>query len=200
MFVAATTFWLGLSFSRPWSGGGTRSFGLSAVASVHRPSLPAMRSALSTCSESRRAYAELLIRLSSGSGMATLAPTLGIKAGSTALFERRLSMILSDRVSGRMPVWGLVAAAALAIVSLPGLSVAQKSARTSVPSSEQLAESRRARPHLDRGTARADRIGVKCVFRCSRRPNDRLMTGHQTAKDPARGDRRRDREIRLPME
>ena len=67
--------------------------------------------AISACSESRRSYAELLIRLSSGSGMSTLAPVLGIKAGSTASFERRLSMILSDRVSGRMPGWGLMAAA-----------------------------------------------------------------------------------------
>ena len=44
--------------------------------------------ALSTCSESRRSYAELLLRLSSGSGMETLAPVLGIKAGSTALFRK----------------------------------------------------------------------------------------------------------------
>jgi beta-lactamase regulating signal transducer with metallopeptidase domain len=97
--------------------------------------------AIAVCSESRRSYAELLIRLSSGSGMSTLAPVLGIKAGSTASFERRLSMILSDRVSGRMPGWGLMAAAALEIVTLPGLSLAQRSAGTSVPSSEKIEKS-----------------------------------------------------------
>ena len=115
--------------------------------------------ALSTCSESRRSYAELLIRLSSGSGMPTLAPVLGIKAGSTALFERRLSMILSDRVSGRMPVWGLVAAAALAIVALPGLSLAQKSAgndRRARLSKSQRAPSK-ARPRRQRGSSRSNR-------------------------------------------
>ena len=41
-------------------------------------------------------------------------------------FERRLSMILSDRVSGRMPLWGFLAATVLALVSLPGWSLAQK--------------------------------------------------------------------------
>jgi hypothetical protein len=37
-------------------------------------------------------------------------------------------MILSDRVSGRLPLWGFVAAAALALVTLPAWSVAQKPA------------------------------------------------------------------------
>jgi beta-lactamase regulating signal transducer with metallopeptidase domain len=102
--------------------------------------------ALSACSENRRAYAELLVQLSSGSAMPTLTPVLGIKAGSTASFERRLSMILSDRVSGRLPSWALIAAAALAIVSLPGLTLAQKSADTLVASTEQVAESARQNP------------------------------------------------------
>ena len=35
-------------------------------------------------------------------------------------------MILSDRVSGRMPLWGFLAASVLALVSLPGWSLAQK--------------------------------------------------------------------------
>ena len=40
-------------------------------------------------------------------------------------------MILSDRVSGTLPIWGLVAAA-VAIVSLPGWSLAQKPAEMTV--------------------------------------------------------------------
>ena len=69
-------------------------------------------------------------------------------------------MILSDRVSGKMPAWGLLfAAAALAIVSLPGLSLAQKSAGPTVGTSEQIATSP-GKPRLDRSAARADRIGI----------------------------------------
>ena len=98
--------------------------------------------ALSVCNDSRRSYAELLLALSSGSKSPFLAPVLAIGATSTASFERRLSMILSDRVSGRVPAWGLAAAALLALVSLPGWSVAQKpperTAPTAIATADQL--------------------------------------------------------------
>ncbi len=81
--------------------------------------------ALSVCPDGRRTYAELLLELSSGTGALSLAPVLGIRAGTASSFERRLSMILSDRVSGRLPLWGFVAAGALALVTLPAWSVAQ---------------------------------------------------------------------------
>jgi beta-lactamase regulating signal transducer with metallopeptidase domain len=89
--------------------------------------------ALSVCQDGRRSYAELLLALSSGSKSPFLAPVLGIRAASAASFERRLSMILSDRVSAKVPVWGLAAAALLALVSLPGWSVAQKPAERTAP-------------------------------------------------------------------
>ena len=91
--------------------------------------------ALSVCPQSRRTYAELLLELSSGSGPAYLTPVLGIRAGSSTSFETRLSMILSDRVSGTLPRWGLLAAALVATVSLPGWSLAQKPAETAVATS-----------------------------------------------------------------
>ncbi len=84
--------------------------------------------ALSVCPQSRRTYAELLLALSSSSSPAIPAPVLGIRAGSTTSFERRLSMILSERVSGKVPTWGLAAAAALAFLALPGWSLGQKPA------------------------------------------------------------------------
>jgi beta-lactamase regulating signal transducer with metallopeptidase domain len=90
--------------------------------------------ALSVCPQSRRTYAELLLELSSSSGPAYLTPVLGIRAGTSASFETRLSMILSDRVCGTLPKWGRLAAASLAIVSLPGWSLAQKPAEITVTS------------------------------------------------------------------
>jgi beta-lactamase regulating signal transducer with metallopeptidase domain len=78
--------------------------------------------AVSVAPDSRRDYAELLLELSSDSRCAALAPALGIKAGTASTFERRFSMIFSDRVSGRLPLWGFVAAGALAAAALPGWS------------------------------------------------------------------------------
>ena len=108
-------------------------------------------------------------------------------------------MILSDRVSGRMPVWGLMAAAALAIVSLPGLSLAQKSAGTSVPSSEQIAESARQSPASTAARLEQIESELKRVQPLARRGQ---TIGHRPVRD---GDRSRSprpnyptRRIRLP--
>jgi beta-lactamase regulating signal transducer with metallopeptidase domain len=84
--------------------------------------------AISVCPGSRREYAEMLLTLSSDSGIRGLAPVLGIRTGTASAFERRLSMILSDGVSGKRPAWGLVAAGVLVLASLPGWSLAQKPA------------------------------------------------------------------------
>ena len=107
------------------SGGGTRSSGCPPASSrIGRARLRRDRplGLQRLPSNLRRAPARTLIRFQSP----FLAPVLAIGATSTASFERRLSMILSDRVSGRVPAWGLAAAALLALVSLPGWSVAQK--------------------------------------------------------------------------
>ncbi len=82
--------------------------------------------ALEACPEGRRSYAELLLELSAGLRTVRTAPALGMSAGSTSSFERRLSMILSDRVSGKVSVWGFLAAGLLAIAALPGWSFGQK--------------------------------------------------------------------------
>ena len=91
--------------------------------------------ALAACPDGRRSYAELLLELSTGFSPAT-APVLGISAGSRSSFERRLSMILSDRVSGKLSSGGIFAASVLALAALPGWSFAQKPA--AVPAGEAM--------------------------------------------------------------
>ena len=64
--------------------------------------------ALAACPNGRRIYAELLLELSAGlCARRTTAPALGMSAGTTSSFERRLSMILSDRVSGKVSRMGI---------------------------------------------------------------------------------------------
>jgi beta-lactamase regulating signal transducer with metallopeptidase domain len=75
--------------------------------------------------ESRREYAELLLELSAGFKTGAPAPVLAVSAGTLSSFERRFSMILSDRVSGKMSWWGLLAAMIFALMALPGWSLGQ---------------------------------------------------------------------------
>ncbi len=82
--------------------------------------------ALGACPDGRRTYAEILLELSTVPGPAAAAPALGMSSGSTRSFERRLSMILSDRVSGKMSALGTLAAVLLTVAALPGWSFAQK--------------------------------------------------------------------------
>ena len=84
--------------------------------------------ALGSCPDGRRTYAELLLELSTRADRGAPVPVLGLSAGSRSSFERRLSMILSDRVSGKVSLAGLVAASVLALVALPGWTFAQKAA------------------------------------------------------------------------
>lgn len=76
--------------------------------------------ALQVQPDQRRAYAEFLLSMSSVSPVRTPPAVLGVGSDSHASFERRLTMILSDRVAGTVSVRGLILAAALAIVALPG--------------------------------------------------------------------------------
>jgi beta-lactamase regulating signal transducer with metallopeptidase domain len=82
--------------------------------------------AIGTYPESRREYAELLLELSAGIQTGAPAPVLAVSAGTPSSFERRLSMILSDRVSGKLSSWGILAAVCLSLVALPGWSWEQE--------------------------------------------------------------------------
>jgi beta-lactamase regulating signal transducer with metallopeptidase domain len=70
-------------------------------------------------------YAESLLRICSSLSMArSPAPALGV-AGSGRSFERRLIMILRDRVAHNASRTGILAATLLAVVSLPSWTLAE---------------------------------------------------------------------------
>lgn len=82
--------------------------------------------AVQVCGD-RRSYAELFLELSSGMKRGTPAPVLGVSTGAPGSFERRLSMILSERVSGKLTPWGAATVLGFAALALPGWSLAQRS-------------------------------------------------------------------------
>src|SRR5438045_8019033 len=68
-------------------------------------------------------FLELLSSFKSG----TPVPVLGMSTGAPSSFERRLTMILSERVSGKMSWRGFLLAAALALILAPTWSLGQSS-------------------------------------------------------------------------
>jgi len=80
----------------------------------------------------RRAYAETFLELSRlVSQSQTPAPALGVSTGARRTIERRLSMILNERVKARTSAASLLFVAVLAIVSLPVWSLAESPKETS---------------------------------------------------------------------
>jgi len=75
--------------------------------------------------ESRHDYAKLLLQLSSQTSSGVPAPVLAVGAGNVASFERRLKMILSSNVSGKLSWRGALSMAVLAVIALPYWSLAQ---------------------------------------------------------------------------
>jgi len=81
--------------------------------------------AIELCPDRRREYAEMLLELSAGFKTGTPPPALGVSAGVPSSFERRLFMILSDRVTAKRPLLGVWAACSLGLLALPGWSLGQ---------------------------------------------------------------------------
>jgi beta-lactamase regulating signal transducer with metallopeptidase domain len=82
--------------------------------------------ALEALGGGRRQYAELFLELSCLAPRSPApAPALGVASGSRRTFEKRLKLMLTDRVSSKLSWNGLLAAAALALVALPGFSLGQ---------------------------------------------------------------------------
>lgn len=75
--------------------------------------------------DDRRAYAKMFLELSSSSQTGMPAPALGVSTGTPSSFERRLSMILNDRVSGKLSVWGILLIGGLAFCTVPNWLLAQ---------------------------------------------------------------------------
>jgi uncharacterized protein (TIGR03067 family) len=82
--------------------------------------------AIATNPGSRREYAETLLELSAGFQSGVPAPVLAVSAGTPSSFEKRLAMILCDRVSEKLSAWGILAAIGFALVALPGWSLGQQ--------------------------------------------------------------------------
>lgn len=94
--------------------------------------------ALAALPAERRAYAELLLELSSSFKSGTPAPVLGVSTGAPCSFERRLSMILSEGVTGKVSALGVLLAGLLALVALPGWSLGQGTVERSTRKRPQL--------------------------------------------------------------
>jgi bla regulator protein BlaR1 len=81
--------------------------------------------AIGALPDERRAYAEMFLELSSSFKSGTPAPVLGMSAGAPSSFERRLTMILSERVSGKMSWAGFLLAGLVALAAAPSLTLGQ---------------------------------------------------------------------------
>lgn len=79
--------------------------------------------ALDLYPDHRCLYAELLLELSAVSENGASALVLEVSAGTPSSLERRMSMIVSELVSGRLSVGGMLLAALLALVSVPTWSL-----------------------------------------------------------------------------
>ena len=81
--------------------------------------------AIAAFPDERAEYAELLLQLSADFESSLPAPVLAVGALSPASFERRLTMILSERASGHVPAYGILTAICLALVAVPGWAIGQ---------------------------------------------------------------------------
>jgi len=103
--------------------------------------------ALTAYPEDRCAYAELLLALSTVSKKGSPALVLCVGSSTPRHFERRMSMIVSDLVSGKLSAGGILLAGLLALVSVPtwsfgqanegGQSTARSAGRAKQPDSPQ---------------------------------------------------------------
>ena len=81
--------------------------------------------AIAATPESRHDYAELLLQLSSQNSDGVPAPVIAVGAGNARSFERRLNMILSSNVSGKLSWSGALTIAVLSVIAIPYWSLAQ---------------------------------------------------------------------------
>jgi len=90
------------------------------------------------CPQERRAYARALVDLAEFDSLKTAAaPAFGVGDGSRKLFERRLVMILGNRVRHRMGPLGMLSTVLLALVVLPGCSLGHASEDVALAMSDE---------------------------------------------------------------
>ena len=99
---------------------------------------------VSALPEERRAYAEALIAVTEHvSQTASLAPALGISSGARQAFERRLTMIMGERVPCKVPIVGLVVMGLLGLAAIPGWAQVQAQAlKASEPAKKESSASK----------------------------------------------------------
>lgn len=81
--------------------------------------------AIAAFPEQRGQYAQLLLELSSVGAGKLPAPVLAIGAGSSKSFERRFTMILSDRATSQVSAFGILTVVCLALLAIPGWAIGQ---------------------------------------------------------------------------
>jgi hypothetical protein len=108
--------------------------------------------ALSVLPNGRRQYAEAFLELSSIHTRAPI-PLLGVSTGDSRTFKRRFTMMLSEKVTCRISLLGLIAVALVALIALPSWSFGQ----LRPPASLQVQP---ARLPIDRDVPRAPEAGT----------------------------------------
>ena len=143
--------------------------------------------ALDALPDGRRAYAELFLELSSSIETGAPATFLGVRADARNSFERRFSMILSDRVSSKTSLCGLVFAGLLACVAAPGWSLGQAeppSEANSADSSEVAGDGQTETLTASSGDDEGQISGSAAApTRDSEPPSDAVTTPSGTSKD-----------------
>ena len=81
--------------------------------------------------DARRAYAEALIEVTALISRAPApVPALGMSSAARQDFERRLTMIMNDKVPGKAPLFGVAAIGLLGLAVLPGFAQSSKAPAT----------------------------------------------------------------------
>jgi beta-lactamase regulating signal transducer with metallopeptidase domain len=80
---------------------------------------------LSVLPQARRAYAEALVEVCSRVAKVQPLPALGVDGDDRSNFEKRLTMIMREKVACRLPRRTMLAIVLLALIAIPGLSHSQ---------------------------------------------------------------------------
>jgi len=115
--------------------------------------------ALAAYPDDRCEYAEMLLWLSANSKTGAPVFVLGVNTGTPSSFERRMSMIVSQNVSGKLSLWGMIVAGCIALVALPGWLIAQQEPASTDPQVvETSAQRESTSERLDRLEAQIQRL------------------------------------------
>lgn len=93
---------------------------------------------LSVLPQARRAYAEALVEVCSRVSQAQPLPALGVEGDGHRDFERRLTMIMREKVACKLPRRSLALIAAAALLTIPGLALAQREAPPKTEIAEEI--------------------------------------------------------------